>query len=138
MYIPPQNSSSSTQPSGAQFTAALTSALSDADTSAATTTANLKLVHQAKLSQLTRKAAVLTAQYGASDSRTVAAQAAVTAGNAVVARIAVASQQTDNPEEHSCPDAEQKQRQRVDGHSASVTRKRYLRRRLDSRGCRHV
>ncbi len=54
---------------------------------------NLKLVHQARLSQLTRTAAALNAKYGATDSRTVAAEAAVTAQSAAVSRIAVASQQ---------------------------------------------
>lgn len=97
MYEPPQNSGSTTQTSAAQFTAALTTTLAEADRSSAATVANLKLVHQAKLSQLTRTAAALKAQYGASDSRTVAAEAAVTAGTATVARLGVASQQTATP-----------------------------------------
>jgi hypothetical protein len=97
MYEPPQNPGSTTQSSAAQFTAALTTTLAQADSSSSATTANLKLVHQAKLSQLARTAAALKAQYGASDSRTVAAEAAVTAGNATVARLGVASQQTATP-----------------------------------------
>lgn len=92
-----QNPGSTTAPSASQFTSALNSALADADASSAATVQNLKLVHQAKLSQLTRTAAALKAQYGASDARTIAAEAKVTAGNAAVARIGVASQQAATP-----------------------------------------
>lgn len=92
-----QNPGNTAPTSAAQFTAALSSALADADATTAAATQNLKLVHQAKLSQLTRTAAALKAQYGASDARTVAAQAAVTAGNAAVARIGIASQQAATP-----------------------------------------
>ena len=97
MNIPSQNPGSTASASAAQFTAALTTALSQADASTAATTQNLKLVHQAKVSQLTRTAAVLKAQYGASDARTVAAEAKVTAANATIARIGVASQQAATP-----------------------------------------
>jgi hypothetical protein len=92
-----QNPTASTPPSAAQFTAALTSALANADASAVTATSTLKLVHQARVSQLTRTAAALKAQYGASDARTVKAEAALTAANATVARLAVASQQASTP-----------------------------------------
>jgi hypothetical protein len=97
MSTPQQNPTSTTTLTAQQATAALTSTLADADSSAASTTQNLKLVHQAKTSQLTRTAAVLKAQYGASDARTVAAEAAVTAANATIARMGVASQQAATP-----------------------------------------
>lgn len=92
-----QNPAATTPPSAAQFTSALTSALTNADAAASTATSTLKLVHQARVSQLTRTAAALKAQYGASDPRAVKAQAAVTAANATVARLAVASQQASTP-----------------------------------------
>jgi hypothetical protein len=92
-----QSPGSTAPPTAAQFTATLTTELAGADASAAATTQNLKLVQQAKVSQLTRTAAALKAQYGASDARTVAAEAAVTAGNATVARIGVTSQQAATP-----------------------------------------
>lgn len=97
MSTPPQNPGSTVPPSATQITSALTAALGDADTSTAASAQNLKSVHQAKLSQLTRTAAALNAQYGPNDARTVAAQAKVTAGHAAVARIGVASQQAATP-----------------------------------------
>jgi hypothetical protein len=94
MSTPPQNPTAfSTAPTDSS----LTTALSASDSSAANTVQNLGLVHQARVSLLTRTAVALKAQYGASDPRVVAAEAAVTAGNAAVARIAVASQQTATP-----------------------------------------
>ncbi len=71
--------------------------LAAADSSASGTVQNLKMVHQARLSQLTRTAAALKAKHGATDSRTVAVEAAVTAQSAAVSRIAVASQQAATP-----------------------------------------
>jgi hypothetical protein len=71
--------------------------LAAADSSASGTVQNLKLVHQARLSQLTRTAVALKAKYGATDSRTVAAETAVTAQSAAVSRIAVAGQQAATP-----------------------------------------
>jgi hypothetical protein len=71
----------------------LADTLTSADSSAIQTVQNLKLVHQARLSQLTRTAASLTAQYGAGDPSVVAAEAAVKAGNARVRRIALVHQQ---------------------------------------------
>ncbi len=97
MSTPPQNPGSTAPPSAAQINSALSSALSDADASTAAATQSLKLVQQAKVSQLTRNAAALNAQYGPNDARTVAAQARVVAGNAAVARIGVASQQVATP-----------------------------------------
>ena len=97
MNTPPQNPGSTAAPSAEQFSSALNTALAASDSVAANTAGNLKLVHQARLSLLTRTAAALNAQYGASDPRTVQAEAAVTAGNAAVARISVASQQAATP-----------------------------------------
>lgn len=84
-------------PSQDELNAARTKALAAADGSAANTVQNLKLVHQARLSQLTRTAAALTAKYGATDPRAVSAQAAVSNQSAAVSRISMASQQAATP-----------------------------------------
>jgi hypothetical protein len=97
MSTPSQNPSAPTPPSASQLSAAVNTALSSADTSAATSVQTLQQVHQARLSQLTRAAATLTAKFGASDPRTVAAQAAATAETNLVAQVSVASQQASTP-----------------------------------------
>jgi hypothetical protein len=81
----------------AQFQAQVTSTLAAADTSATQSVANLKLVKQARLSQLTRTAASLTAKYGASDPRVIAAQATVAATTATVGRVSMVHQQLATP-----------------------------------------
>jgi hypothetical protein len=68
-------------------------ALTTADANAAQSVQILQQVHQARLSQLTRKATSLKAQYGANDPRVQAAQSAVTATTATVSRIAMVNQQ---------------------------------------------
>ena len=94
MSRPPQNA---TTPSAGQFSSAVNGALAGADTNASTAVSELKLVHQARVSLLTRSAAALKAKFGASDPRTVAAQKALTAETNIVAKVSAASQQAATP-----------------------------------------
>jgi hypothetical protein len=68
--------------------------LTAADTFSASRLDNLGLVHQARITALTRTVNSLTAQYGAKVTQVIAAQANVTATQAVVARLLVVKQQT--------------------------------------------
>jgi hypothetical protein len=79
----------------AELRQGLTDALTSADGGTTQTVGNLKLVQQARLSQLTRTAATLKKQYGAGDARVAAADAAVTAGAVKVARLGLVHQQLD-------------------------------------------
>jgi hypothetical protein len=67
--------------------------LNAADTTASSRLDNLSLVHQARISQLTRTVVALTAQYGSTSTQVAKAQAAVTAESAIVTRLAVIRQQ---------------------------------------------
>ncbi len=84
-------------PTAAQAAAQLKTTLTAADTDATQHVQRLGLVHQARLSQATRTAAALTAQYGASDPRAQTAQASVTAIQTTVARVSLVSQQLAAP-----------------------------------------
>jgi len=75
----------------------LTMALSSADSTSAQRLQHLSLVHQARLSGLTRTAASLTAQYGASSPQATAAETAVTGAKATIARVAIVTQQLTTP-----------------------------------------
>lgn len=75
----------------------ITSGLTAADGVATQSVADLKLVHQARLSQLTRTAAALAAKYGAGDPRVKSAQDAANATTATVARVSMLHQQTATP-----------------------------------------
>jgi hypothetical protein len=97
MEIPPQNPGSSASFTPAQLTSAIKTQLAASDSSAASMAQNLQLVQHARLSQLTRTASALQAKFGATDSRTVAAQAAVTAQSATVSRMAISSAQAATP-----------------------------------------
>jgi hypothetical protein len=90
-----QNVSQSMTPE--ELKAQITSGLTAADGVATQSVADLKLVHQARLSQLTRTAAALTAKYGAGDPRAKSAQAAVNATTATVSRVSMLHQQTATP-----------------------------------------
>ncbi len=97
--------SASTQPGAASTTTTTTAAtaakissdaataLGAADTTASQRVQNLSLVHQARLAQLTRTAASITARYGAGSPQAAAAEAKVTASKATIARVATVSQQ---------------------------------------------
>jgi hypothetical protein len=87
---------------GAAMTAAATAAeiktnvaavLGRADATAAQRLQTLSQVHKARLAQLTRTAAGVTARYGAGSAQATVAEAAVTAAKATVARVAVVSRQ---------------------------------------------
>ncbi|MGB6723047.1 MAG: hypothetical protein WBE72_19780 [Terracidiphilus sp.] len=93
MSTPAQSTGTGNAPTTAQLTEQINTEVTAADSAAAGSVQNLGLVHQARVSLLTRSAAALKATYAASDPRVVKAEAAVTAGNATVARISVASQQ---------------------------------------------
>lgn len=77
----------------AQLQTHVSTTLAAADAAATQGVQSLKLVQQARLTQLTRTAASLTAKYGASDPRTVSAQAAVAATAATASRVAMLYQQ---------------------------------------------
>jgi len=91
-------SASSAAPTpSAQVESDLATVLGSADSSAASSVQNLTLVHQARLTGLTRTAASVTAQYGAGSAQAVAAQAAVASSSNTVARVTMVSQQTTTP-----------------------------------------
>jgi|SRR5450631_2651585 hypothetical protein len=71
--------------------------LASADAGSSQTLLNLKMVHQARLSQLKRTAETLMKQYGPDDPSVYAAEAAVKVGSAKVARISVVHQELDTP-----------------------------------------
>jgi hypothetical protein len=77
-----------------ELDAGITGGLAAVDTLSASRLDNLGLVHQARITQLTRTVNSLTAQFGADSRQVVAAQAAVSATQAVVARVLVVKQQT--------------------------------------------
>lgn len=80
------------QPSPEEFDAAVQSSLGTADTGATQSIQNLRLIHEARLSQLKRTAATLK-QGGASEADIEAANAAVHLGTARVASIKAVHQQ---------------------------------------------
>jgi hypothetical protein len=83
--------------SAAKISESITSTLSTADSSAVQSMQALTLVHQARLSQLSRTAAALKAQYGASDAGVKSAQAAVAASTSTIARLSVLQQEVNTP-----------------------------------------
>ncbi len=80
-----------------QLNAQISAGLATADGTATAAILNLGQIYQARLTQLSRTAASLKAQYGASDPRVIAAQASVTATTATVARLAMVKQQMATP-----------------------------------------
>jgi hypothetical protein len=76
-----------------QLQTQVSTTLAAADTAATQGVQSLSLVQQARLTQLTRTAASLTAKYGSSDPRTISAQTAVAATAATAARVAMLHQQ---------------------------------------------
>ena len=76
-----------------QMAGLVPAALTAADSISGDRLQQLSLINQARVSRLTRTAASATAQYGAQSTQAVAAQAAVSAGQAAVARIQVLHQQ---------------------------------------------
>jgi len=84
-------------PDASQLGAEITTALAAADTIAAQRIQDLQRVHQARVSQLTRTAAALNAQYGANDPGVKAAEANVAAATQTAARVAMVYQQQTTP-----------------------------------------
>lgn len=87
----------STTPTPAQISATTAATLASADTGSSQTILNLKMVHQARLSQLKRTAETLKKQYGSDDPNVKAAESAVKVGAAKVVRISAAYQELDTP-----------------------------------------
>lgn len=73
----------------AQLDSAVSTTLTAADGVAASRMQSLNQVHQARLSQLTRTATSLTAQYGSNAPQSLAAQAVVTSTQVAAARVAM-------------------------------------------------
>jgi hypothetical protein len=76
-----------------QIAGSVQTALTAADGTSADRVQNLSLIQQARVSRLTRTAASVTAQYGATSGQASAAQAAVVAANTNVARTQMLHQQ---------------------------------------------
>jgi hypothetical protein len=85
-------------PDASQLGAEISTALTTADTTAAQRILELQRVRQARVAQLTRTAAALKAQYGASDSSVKAAEANVAAATLTSARIGMAQRQAATPD----------------------------------------
>jgi hypothetical protein len=85
-------------PDMSQLGTEITTALATADTTAAERIQQLQQVHQARVSLLTRTAAALKAQYGASDPGVKAAEANVAAASLTAARVGMAQQQAATPD----------------------------------------
>jgi len=95
--IPPAASSPPSAATIASIGPQVAAALAAADGVAAGNVQTVSLVHKARLAQLTRTAARLSAQSGPNSSQAVAARAAVTRQTAVVSRIAMVGQQVSTP-----------------------------------------
>lgn len=93
MSAPTQPGSSTTSPTVAEINNSVVSELSTADTTATQAVQILSNINNARLAQKTRAAASATARFGAGSSEAVAAEAAVTASKATVARVAILNQQ---------------------------------------------
>ena len=91
-------SKKTSQSTTATITSNVANAVMAADSTTAQSVQNLGLVHQARLAQVTRKAASVIARYGKNSPQAKAAEAAVAVSKATVARIAVVSRQTTSPQ----------------------------------------
>lgn len=85
-------------PDASQLGAEISTALATADTTGAQRILGLQRVRQARVAQLTRSAAALKAQYGASDARVKAAEANLAAATLTAARIGMAQRQAATPD----------------------------------------
>lgn len=93
-----------TTPTPAQISQTTAATLAAADNGSAQTLLNLKMVQQARLSQLKRTAATLKQQYGPDDPTVKAAESAVNVGAAKVARIAAVHQEVSTPAPQAAAD----------------------------------
>ncbi len=80
-------------PDASQLGPEITTNLATADTTAAQRIQDLQWVYQARVSQLTRTAAALKAQYGGSDPGAKSAESAVAAANLTASRVSMARYQ---------------------------------------------
>jgi len=85
-------------PDASQLGAEISTALTTADTTAVQRVLELQRVRRARVAQLTRTAAALKAQYGASDAGVKAADANVAAATLTAARIGLAQRQAATPD----------------------------------------
>ncbi len=93
------NSSTDTNvPDMSQLSTDLNNSLATADSTTTQRVQNLQLVHQARVSHLSRTAASLKAQYGAENDEVKATEAAVAATKFTAARVAVVHQQLSTPQ----------------------------------------
>ena len=90
---PGADATATTASTAAKIGSDTATALSAADSTAAQRVQNLNLVHQARLAQLTRTAASVSARYGAGSAQATAAEAKVAASKATIARVATVNQQ---------------------------------------------
>jgi hypothetical protein len=95
--VPGNSAPDSTAPRASQLRDGLAATLASADSGTAQTVQNLKLVHQARVSQLNRTAAALKKQLGPDDPTVKAAEAAAKAGSLKVAHITAIHQQIATP-----------------------------------------
>jgi hypothetical protein len=91
------NSANLPQSTASEIDNQVQSALGAGDTGSTQAMQNLTLIHQARVSQLTRIAATLKKQYGADDPKTKAAEAAVHAGTARTASMTAIHLQAATP-----------------------------------------
>jgi hypothetical protein len=91
------SSANTPRPTPDQIKQNVTSALTAADDGASQTILNLNMVHKARLSQLTRTAVALKAQYGADNAIVKEAEAAVASRKVTVARITAVHEQIATP-----------------------------------------
>ena len=87
------NATKTTEQNTARVITQVNTAVANADNVTSQGIQSLTLVHQARLTQLTRTAANVTTQYGASSPQAKAAKAAVTASQATIARLAIVKNQ---------------------------------------------
>jgi hypothetical protein len=85
-------------PDASQLAAEISTALTTADTTATQRILELQRVHQARVSQLTRTASALKAQYGASDAGVKAAEAHVAAAALTASVVGMAQRQAATPD----------------------------------------
>jgi len=93
-----QSGAAATDAAATQINSQLNATLAAADATAAQQVQTVSRVHQARLAQLTRTAAAVSAQYGATSTQAVAANAAVTVAQGTVARTAILSRQVSAPQ----------------------------------------
>ena len=89
--------SATDQSSITNVAADITTALQSSDEQTASSLQTLSLVHQARISQVTRYSTAVTAHYGAASPEATAAQAAVSASQAVAVRSDVVNRELNTP-----------------------------------------